>query len=649
MSGLFGIVRRDGEGLEPSVLEALCRGMSNWGPDGCAIWRDGPAGLGQARLSSTRQSRLERLPFADKNQGMVFTAAARVDNREELGQLLGIPSPDHDGLPDSEFLWRAYLRWGEQCPARVFGDWAFAVWHPAERKLFLARDHFGNTSLYYCATPQVFAFASNRQPLLDLNLVPIELDELYLAQVLVSWTAYHSERTIHKPIRRLPPAHSITVKPDAVDVRQYWRLEDAPELHLPGRAQYVEAFTEVFDEAVRCRLRTDLESPIAVTLSGGLDSGAIGATAALQLRQSGQRLLAFTSVPLGDTQSYVGDRFGDEFALAECTARFAGNVDLHAIATNTLTPIEAIRSMLQIQCEPGHSGANAYWMLELEQAARAHGCRVLLTGQMGNAGISWTGELSSQPFSFQLGPNLGTWAKSRLRRQRRALRQIFPQLASKWLRRQLEGQQWCRLSAIHPDFAGRLHLLDQILSDPREFPSATPQAKRRQILLPGRSLAGGLHAQLGAAHGLEVRDPSADARVLAFTLSVPDHIFTDPTTGMDRWLIRAAMKGRLPDEVRLNRRRGRQAGDLVPRLRRCAREIETALDELQYGPAAAYLDVRYMRQVWKMVQTQDTPDALRKSITVLTRGIMAGLFVNQVNNGMHAAVDRFECPMEVIS
>jgi asparagine synthase (glutamine-hydrolysing) len=103
----------------------------------------------------------------------------------------------------------------------------------------------------------------------------------------------------------------------------------------------------------------------------------------------------------------------------------------------------------------------------------------------------------------------------------------------------------------------------------------------------------------------------------------------DPETGADRWLIRAAMNGRLPDEVRLNRRRGRQAGDLAPRLRACAVEVEFALDELDHGPAAAYLDVTYMRQVWRMIQTWDTPEAFRKSVTILTRGIMAGMFVNR--------------------
>src|SRR6185369_10229339 len=147
-----------------------------------------------------------------------------------------------------------------------------------------------------------------------------------------------------------------------------------------------------------------------------------------------------------------------------------------------------------------------------------------------------------------------------------------------------------------------------------------------RVVRPGKAFVGAIHAEHGAAAGLEIRDPTGDARVLAYCFSVPDRFYFDAETGLDRWLIREAMKGRLPDEVRLNKRRGRQAGDLVLRLRACAEDVEIALGELARGPAAAYVDVEYMRQVWRMIQQYDTQEAFTKSVTVLTRGIMAGLF-----------------------
>src|SRR5262249_38064486 len=100
--------------------------------------------------------------------------------------------------------------------------------------------------------------------------------------------------------------------------------------------------------------------------------------------------------------------------------------------------------------------------------------------------------------------------------------------------------------------------------------------------------------------------------------------------GRDRWLIRTAMQGRLPDEVRLNTRRGRQAGDLVQRLRAESTAVEASLDELARGQAAEYVDVPYLRETWQLIQRSDTPEAFEKAITILTRGIMAGMFVNQM-------------------
>jgi asparagine synthase (glutamine-hydrolysing) len=214
------------------------------------------------------------------------------------------------------------------------GDWSFAVWHPLERRLFLARDHYGVTALYYYQDAQRFAFASSRKALYTLG-VPRRLDELYLAQVLMAWPAYHGERTIDLDICRLPPAHTLTVTPEGIHVRPYWRLEDTPELNLPTFQDYVDGFLEVYTEAVRCRLRSD--RLIGATLSGGLDSGSVTALAAHELKHKGQRLMAFTAVPLYEAESFISSdqRFGDESQFAQATASHNKNVDIQFLRSET--------------------------------------------------------------------------------------------------------------------------------------------------------------------------------------------------------------------------------------------------------------------------------------------------------------------------
>jgi asparagine synthase (glutamine-hydrolysing) len=419
------------------------------------------------------------------------------------------------------------------------------------------------------------------------------------------------------------------VSQNSITTQRYWCLEDTAELRLSNRDDYVNAFRELFDEAVRCRLRT--KGQVAISLSGGLDSSSVAATAASFLKNYGQRLVAFSSVPISKTEPYVNNRFGDEFPYAKATAQYSGNIELYPLSSNDISPINGIRRILEINIDPIHGACNLYWVLDIWQSAKAHDCKVLLNGSLGNGGISWPGDIFSQPWSF-LVSNIeqDVLIRALLIRAKNGIKSALPSAFLSAIRhKKMERSNWIRETAIHPDFASRIKLLEQRLSDPDEFSLRTPIKQRCKVILPGKYMGGAFDAEVGAAFGLEIRDPTADARVLEYVLSIPDNIFIDPKTGNDRWLIRETMKGRLPDEVRLNRNRGRQAGDLVPRLRASADEVETTLSELATGPAAAYVDVAYMRQVWRMIQSDDTNDAFNKAITVLTRGIMAGLFVNK--------------------
>jgi len=259
------------------------------------------------------------------------------------------------------------------------------------------------------------------------------------------------------------------------------------------------------------------------------------------------------------------------------------------------------------------------------------GSEAIITGALGNGGMSWYGDILSQPISH-IWNQLGWHKLSRLvvnRLKEKILLALPFELVAK-IKMQRIGNQFFKYgSAINLEFAQRLRLAEQMLHDPCMLPARNPKERRLRYFMPGRYIGGAYEAEIGARFQLGFRDPTADVRVLEFSCSVPDKIFIDPKTGVDRWLIREAMTGRLPNSVRLNNNLGVQAADMVPRLRSCANEVEDVLNEIMRGPASEYVDVPYMRAVWKIIQTEDTNEAFVKSITVLTRGIMAGLFVNQ--------------------
>ena len=214
----------------------------------------------------------------------MLTAAARLDNREELARELGVPVPERGRTADGALVQAAYRRWGRSAPHRLFGDWSFAAWDPRERSWFIARDHHGSGTIYYYADRDVFTFACASQAILALGFARPVLDELYLAQLLMSWPVYQGERTIGTVLRRLPPAHAMTVTADRIEVSRYWDLDDVAELRLRRREDYVEPFREHFDAAVRTRLRCS--GRIGFSLSGGLDSGSVAVTAAALLSRT---------------------------------------------------------------------------------------------------------------------------------------------------------------------------------------------------------------------------------------------------------------------------------------------------------------------------------------------------------------------------
>lgn len=614
MSGLVGMVDLHAGRVDERQLDVMCRAMDYWRPARLAL-RD-PSTPREAGTVEGGHAQL--LP-----DGALLVAAARIDNRVGLAGKLGLHLYELDALDDQELIARAYLRWGEACVAQLYGDWSFAVWNAAQRRLFLARDHSGNTSLYYYVSGDTAAFASSRKALLALGHPAVRrIDDLYIAQVLLAWPVYQGERTVHPAIRRLPPAHTVTVTPQGAATHQYWSLDAIRVQPFKSIEEAAEGFLPVFDEAVNCRMRT--RGAVGVTLSGGLDSGAVAASAARLARQTGQRISAYTAVPCGRTAEDVSQCFGDEWWLASTTATHAKIAHHRPIAAQAVTPLQGLRWYLWAHDEPHHAASGAYWVMALERTARADGCRVLLTGQGGKGGMSWT------------GPERDTGEGQR------ALREVAKKLViarvprpwalrtqAAWLKR---AEPWRKSLAIHPDLVRRVNAVGASLDDPQHpvhQPFMDSRARRLSILQPGRNIMGSVHAENGAALDIDVRDPTLDVRVLSYCLCVPEQLLVDPVTVNDRMLIRAAMKSRLPDLVRLNQKRGLQSADICVRLRADAETMEACLDELERGPACDYLDLARLRESWRVVRQEDDRAGFQEASQVLMRSVMAGLFVNQ--------------------
>ena len=625
MSAILGLVRFDGRPILQSDLEQMAAPLHHWG-EKTDIWSDAHAGLGMRVDSRTPNATALPITLQD---GSTAVAIGRLDHRDEIANELGCRAD----VTDSAIMVRAWERWGEDAPQHLHGDWTLAVWSPAARRLFLARDPFGNTALSYHSSENFFAFASSAHALFAIG-VPRRLNEFRLAQHLVMW-ASDGEATLHENVFRLPPGHTLTVNDGRVTVRPYWFPENLPSVRLSSANEYVQRFTQLYDEAVRDRLRTS--GGAAVALSSGLDSGSVTALAARHLRRKNRSLIAFTSVPLHPEVAELTRATVDEWDLAHATAEWAGNVDHRAVRAENLTPLAAIERSLPLHDEPELASGNLHWMTAMFDEARHSGATVLLTGQLGNGGISWTGDQLRVIRGLIRGRWIDAWRGLRLARlhfgqsmMRAVLTQIVMPVRAKRasirFRRGRIGPP--SASSIAPPFAERLGIYEAMREsryDPYFGSWVDARAQRMRYFMPRINPFGATWAETSAGFGIDVRDPTANVRLLEFCFSIPDSVYSDKQ--YDRLLVRRAMEGFLPPSVQWNRRRGRQAADLAIRLRDDAARVGEAVLKVAASPVSrATLNIGALIDAWARIRAGATSGTLDESFQ-FARLLHFGLFL----------------------
>ncbi len=581
----------------------MMESLGQWGPNAETVGGDA-ACFGRVGAGSFR-------PRTGVN-GAVFTAAARLDNRDELADLLGVGGAERQSLSNECLVVRAFEQWGEACPTRLNGDWSLAVWSPATKRLFLARDHFGSACLYYAHYGGRIAFASDIKALLSLRWLPRRLDESRVASLLVAGGAQAPDSTIYRDVARLPPAHFVTITPGHARVVRYWRVEDTPDSGPSSSPERVEELRTTLRAAVRSRLGG--RDHVGSMLSGGLDSGAVTAFAAEHLHSQGHRLTAFTSVPAFTTSSSGRSAaLTDEGPGAADVVRSFDSIDHVLVPARAVSPVAGIRRALAIRGEPPIPAANMGWITELMADAQARGIGILLSGQVGD-------------FVMAGRPAVPSWRRdwSAGRYRRLAKRVVPPWLlrlrGAEWKPRRA-GTPWRTTSVVSRGFAADTGIAEYL----RDVDSDPWRAVRRMATRD----AGALWAPLGAAFGLTVLDPLQDKRVMEFMFSGPrpEHAGT-----ADRWLFRQSLAGVLPDEVRLSRSKGIQSADIVERLVATWTEVEDALALAEASPLARRcIDLRYCRALAASLRTPQPPQQARRKAFLLLDGLSMALFLAEAS------------------
>jgi asparagine synthase (glutamine-hydrolysing) len=608
----------------------MLKALSIYGRDDCAQYNSRLFAMGRCLIRLLPEDIFDQQPlFADGVSAMV--ADVRLDHREELGRALGFSSQRAAAMADSDMVLAAWQRWREECVEHLSGAFSFAVWNQQEQHLFLARDHTGERPLVYASAANCFAFASMPKGLHPLSFVGSEIDEEYVARYLMLVNT-STERTIFRNIQSLPPGCALSIHRDKKKLWRHWQTDHLPELRLGSPEEYLDCFREKFDQAVRVRLRTP--GGVGAQLSGGLDSGAVAATAARLLGDT--EITCFTAVPRSTFKSPgSATHFHNEGEAAADVAALYPNMRHVLVDSSATSFLDILDHNNNLYDHPCYGPSNEVWSNAIMERAREAGITVLLNGSCGNSTLSYEG-IAALSVWFRSG-QWGTLAQVawKLRKMRSASvrllvrHAVWPSLPF-WLRRMTDPHMRSfslDYTPLNPEIAQRADLQRDAL---RDLNRTTPDGRTmlRTMLEYGDVSETNIASQGGWQ--LDYRDPTFDRRVVEFCLTVPLEEFL--RGGQMRSLARRAMVGRLPATTLSRTMRGRQSADWYLNLEGVRGRMATELERLQGSPLASrMLDLARMRGLIENWPSSgfERPDVICSHHITLTRGFSVGKFLLQ--------------------
>lgn len=603
MSGIVGVFNRTGAAVERRTLELMLAARPERGPDGISTRVDGSVGMGFRHFCLLPEEREEHQPLTLED--LSFAGDCRLDNRPELARLLGLDVEQAAALSDAMLILLAYRVWGERCPERLLGDFAFIVWDSRRRQLFAARDAMGARGLCYYINGTICLLASEISQILACPTVQPQINDDRVAAFLTGiWDK--QEESFYRDIHYLPPAHALSVTADRVELRAYWEVRPQSIRYREER-EYAEHYRELLIEAVACRLRSF--GPVGISLSGGLDSSTIAALAAPGLSAvTGQARLksfsyAFDELENCDERAYIQpvvERYGLDATYISCDERWT------------------LKDFRDLPATPDFVMADAYvWLpISVMEAAEKAGVRLLLGGYYGDVLMTGQHYWALDMFRGRQIGMLGRTIRANYRSFRwqngfveYGLRRLIPPEMAHAYRRARPRRAAVIAPGIHKDLTSRTDLRSRLSPEPPLSALRAPGLSQRYQSMMSSAFSQGYAATryLYNRYGLELALPYYDRRLVEFVLALPAYVLGRP--GSDRRLHREAMLGLLPEEVRLRQ----QPTSFVPLLMKGLREKEK--DTMRQIMAKPQIVERgYIRSDWLETQLQReydmSPDSL---------------------------------------
>ena len=523
------------------VVAAMSRALAHRGPDDhgtCALVAANgtPHGaLAHRRLAILDLTSAGHQPMVSLDGRWTIAFNGEIYNFRALRAELERDGARFASSGDTAVVLEGWARFGPSFAHRLDGMFAFVIWDARERALYLGRDAFGIKPLYYAVVGSAVLVASELRAILASGLVPRRVDSAAIAGYLTYGSVLEPETLIHgRPHGTRRHRDARRCRADGRADRDVVRLAavEPASANASDRSEAAHAVRRALERSVDRHLVSDV--PVAVFLSGGIDSSVIAALAA---QQAGTSLDAFTV-------TFAEPQF-DESAVARALARRYG-IRHHEIPLGDGDLLDALPAAFAAMDQPSLDGINTY---VVSKAVRAYGTKVVLSGLGGD-------ELFAGYPSFRRARSLARYGRVPAPASRIAAR----------LAAHLGGLRGAKIAlglrrgrpADAAYAASRTLFSDAQVMDlcGGRCPASDDAPGSLTLLqqVSWRELTGYMRNTLlrdsdafSMAHGLELRVPFVDREVAAAAFAAPDSFKL--ARGISKPLLVDATRDLLPDEV----------------------------------------------------------------------------------------------------
>ena len=560
MCGIAGIFHLDiAKPVDPARLTAMTDAMVHRGPDGAGVWTAPGVGLAHRRLAIIDVAGSPQ-PMATPDGDVVVTYNGEIYNFEELRRDLAARGAVLRTGGDTEVLLHGWRAWGPAMLPRLNGMFAFAIYDARAQSLFLARDRLGVKPLHYAKLPnESVAFASELKGLLAHPAVRREISP----QAIEDYFAFGyvpDDACFVAGVAKLPAGTHLTLaRGKPIPAPTTWWDPDFSRRSSRSTGALEEEMRSHLAEAVRSRMVADV--PLGAFLSGGVDSSTVVAFMA-----EASRVPVETCVIGFDSAAHDETRYA-----AEIAARFATQHRSRTVASDDYVAADAIARMFD---EPfADASALATWRVcqlareTVTVALSGDGADEIFAGYRRYAFQSAEERVRSIVPGAWREPVFGTLAryypKADWAPQRFRAKSTFEALARDG------GEAYARsVGVTSPELRAKLftdgfrsslqghraedRYVAAMAAAPARDPLDRAQYADLKIWLPGDILT--KVDRTSMAISLEAREPLLDHRLVEFATTLPTSMRLRGGTG--KWLMKRAMRGRLPDDILYRRKMG---------------------------------------------------------------------------------------------